>query len=58
MLVEPSAPSNPVYDHRFPHRGMVPEANYFSLTWAISKEFGGVTTALLGRACAVAEEDR
>lgn len=46
-----------IYKHRFPHKGLLPEGNYFTLTWGIADEFGGMTTVVLERSSAFAKED-
>jgi poly(glycerol-phosphate) alpha-glucosyltransferase len=49
-------PARP-YPHRIPHRGIVPEGRYCTLTWGISDDFGGMTTVALERSSAFARLD-
>lgn len=46
------------YKHRFPHKGLLPEGHYYTLTWGIPLEFGGMTTVALERSSAFAKQDR
>lgn len=46
------------FPHRFPHRGVLPEGNYFTLIWSVPSEFGGMTTVSLERSNAFARLDR
>lgn len=43
--------------HRFPHKGLLPEGHYFTFTWGIADEFGGMTTVALERSSAFASVD-
>lgn len=54
----PNSPSlHPNYPHRFPHKGVLPEGHYYTLTWGISYDFGGMTTVALERSSAFARQD-
>lgn len=54
----PNSPSlHPNYPHRFPHQGVLPEGRYYTLTWGISYDFGGMTTVALERSSAFARQD-
>ncbi|MCF2587188.1 glycosyltransferase [Brevibacterium sp. UCMA 11752] len=58
MKFIPKSPSiQPKYPHRFPHRGVLPEGHYYTLTWGISYDFGGMTTVALERSSAFARQD-
>ncbi|WP_025779209.1 glycosyltransferase [Brevibacterium sp. VCM10] len=57
MNVIPTAkPAHP-HPHRFPHRGILPEGRYYTLTWGITDDFGGMTTVSLERSSAFARLD-
>lgn len=45
------------HPHRFPHRGFLPEGRYFTLTWGIGYDYGGMTTVALERSSAFARLD-
>lgn len=45
------------YPHRFPHKGVLPEGHYYTLTWGIPYDFGGMTTVALERSSAFARQD-
>ncbi|SDS23273.1 poly(glycerol-phosphate) alpha-glucosyltransferase [Brevibacterium siliguriense] len=45
------------HPHRFPHRGRLPEGSYFTLTWTIGYDYGGMTTVALERSSAFARLD-
>lgn len=45
------------HPHRFPHRGLLPKGSYFTLTWTIGYDFGGMTTVALERSSAFARLD-
>ncbi|MGO2035142.1 MAG: hypothetical protein ACTH2U_01595, partial [Brevibacterium sp.] len=49
--------SSPVYPHRFPHRGILPEGRYYTLTWGIPCSFGGMTAVVLDRSSKMAQLD-
>src|SRR5699024_10263429 len=49
-------PARP-YPHRIPHRGIVPEGRYCTLTCGISDDFGGMTTLALERSSAYARRN-
>ncbi|WP_198396692.1 glycosyltransferase [Brevibacterium antiquum] len=54
----PNSPSlHQPYSHRFPHKGVLPEGCYYTLTWGISYDFGGMTTVALERSSAFARQD-
>ncbi|WP_420095197.1 hypothetical protein, partial [Brevibacterium sediminis] len=53
----PETSPNHSYPHRFPHRGLLPEGSYFTLTWTIGYDFGGMTTVALERSSAFARLD-
>lgn len=53
----PTAKSSDSYPHRFPHRGRLPEGSYYTLTWGIGYDFGGMTTVSLERSSAFARVD-
>ena len=58
MKFIPHSPSlQQIYPHRFPHRGVLPEGRYYTLTWGISYDFGGMTTVALERSSAFARQD-
>lgn len=46
-----------IYQHRLPHNGLLPEGNYYTFTWGIAEEFGGMTTVVLERSSAFAKVD-
>lgn len=52
-----SSSLRPNYPHRFPHNGVLPEGRYYTLTWGISYDFGGMTTVALERSSAFARQD-
>ena len=52
-----SLSSTTIYKHNFPHKGLLPEGNYYTLTWGIVEAFGGMTTVALERSSAFAKED-
>ena len=52
-----SPPLHQPYPHRFPHKGALPEGHYYTLTWGISYDFGGMTTVALERSSAFARQD-
>ena len=58
-VVNSSAEASPTqsHPHRFPHRGLLPEGRYFTLTWTIGYDFGGMTTVALERSSAFARLD-
>src|SRR5699024_2278961 len=39
------------------HKGLLPKGHYYSLTWGIAYEFGGMTTVALERSSAFARQD-
>lgn len=41
----------------FFHKGLLPKGHYYSLTWGIAYEFGGMTTVALDRSSAFARQD-
>ena len=51
-----TSPRQP-HPHRFPHRGLLPEGSYFTLTWTIGYDYGGMTTVALERSSAFARLD-
>jgi poly(glycerol-phosphate) alpha-glucosyltransferase len=53
----PTATAASSHPHRFPHRGLLPEGRYYTLTWAIGYDFGGMTTVALERSSAFARLD-
>lgn len=53
----PKASPRRSHPHRFPHRGLLPEGNYFTLTWTIGYDYGGMTTVALERSSAFARLD-
>lgn len=53
----PEASPKQFHPHRFPHRGLLPEGRYFTLTWTIGYDFGGMTTVALERSSAFARLD-
>ncbi|WP_169253054.1 glycosyltransferase [Brevibacterium sp. 'Marine'] len=57
MNVIPAAKSAHSHPHRFPHRGILPEGRYYTLTWGITDDFGGMTTVSLERSSAFARLD-
>lgn len=56
-FIPKSLPIQQKYPHRFPHRGVLPEGHYYTLTWGISYGFGGMTTVALERSSAFARQD-
>lgn len=52
-----SSSLHPNYPHRFPHKGILPEGRYYTLTWGIPYDFGGMTTVALERSSAFARQD-
>lgn len=52
-----SSPRLNSFPHRFPHNGVLPEGRYYTLTWGISYDFGGMTTVALERSSAFARQD-
>ncbi|WP_423058341.1 glycosyltransferase [Brevibacterium linens] len=47
----------PKFKHSFPHKGLLPKGRYYTLTWGIPDEFGGMTTVVLERSSAFARQD-
>lgn len=52
-----SSPRLNSFPHRFPHNGVLPEGYYYTLTWGIPYDFGGMTTVVLERSSAFARQD-
>lgn len=46
------------FHYNFLHKGVLPEGNYYTLTWSVPPEFGGMTTVVLERSSAFARLDR
>ncbi|WP_209371740.1 glycosyltransferase [Brevibacterium renqingii] len=57
MDTDPRSTSARPFPHRFPHRGLLPEGRYYTLTWGIGYDFGGMTTVALERSSAFARLD-
>lgn len=57
MNILPIVKTKNSHPRRFPHRGQLPEGSHYTLTWGISDDFGGMTTAALERSSAFARLD-